>query len=224
MADPEHVAKMKDRIIQYYEKMWQLRSDQHDHKEICAWGGLVLYVLFAGTVSLMDLPEKHNILFMHILTLFVIIVFVVVCCYISNQLKLKDHSGAHLTTASLFLSELISEEKTEDELNEYLEIKDIGKADLQCELAFPEKFLRKSLEIKGKGRGFQDATRYMIYGILILVTILVLSAKWANVIWTDETLHLSDNHNCVCDLPQRKCKLQRNKRNHRHMKRDMRQR
>jgi hypothetical protein len=161
----------------------------------------VLYVIFAGTVNMVHLPDKHEIPAMSILTLCVIILSGLACRYIKTQLKLKDIAGAQSATASIILSELISEDKNGDELEKYLEIKNgdelkndeklkkyfgvkaNGDLNFQSAYAFPTEFVKKSIKLDDKGHGFQDTTRSMIYGILILVTILSLTVKWLNVFW-----------------------------------------
>ena len=173
---------MKDNIIQYYENTRKYYGTYHNFKELSAWGGLVLYVIFAGTVNMVDLPDKHKILAMHILTLFVITISILVYRYISTQLKLKDSGGAYAATALIFLSELISGEKTEDELKKYMKIEKSNDKGIQSPHVLPKIFFEKSKEMNKEGRGFQDKIRTAIYGILILVTILVLVLKWANTL------------------------------------------
>ena len=173
---------MKDKIIQYYENTRQYYGAYHNHKEISAWAGLALYVLFAGLVNWVSLPDKYKIPAVIILTLFVIAVLILVYRYISTQIKLKDIGGAYVAAALIFLSELISEEKTKEELKEYMKIEDSADTNAQSPYVLPKIFLKKSAIQNTRGRGFQDTTRSMIYGILILVTILVLSVKWANAL------------------------------------------
>jgi len=173
---------MKDKIIQYYENTRQYYGTYHNHKEVSAWAGLVLYVLFAVLVNSVSLPDKYKILTVHILTLFVITVSILVYRYISTQIKMKDLAGAYAATAFIFLSELISEEKSEDELKQYLKIEESADKSAQSSYVLPNVFLKKSAIMNKRGRGFQDTTRSMIYGILILVTILVLVVKWGNAL------------------------------------------
>jgi hypothetical protein len=87
---------MKDKIIQYYENTRQYYGAYHNHKEIAAWAGLVLFVMFAGLVNWVRLPDKHKILAVHILTFFVITIFILVYRYISAQIKMKDSAGGLL--------------------------------------------------------------------------------------------------------------------------------
>ncbi len=173
---------MKDNIIQYYESTRKYYGTYHNHKEVSAWAGLVLYVLFAGIVNGVSLPDKYKILAVHILTFFVIIVLILVYRYISSQIKMKDLGGAHAATAFFFLSELITEEKKEEELKQYMKIEESPDESAQSPHVLPKIFLKKSAKLNTKGRGFQDTTRAMIYGILILVTILVLAVKWINAL------------------------------------------
>jgi hypothetical protein len=74
---------LKNQIIQYYENTRKYYGTYHNFKELSAWGGLVLYVIFAGTVNAVKLPDKHEVLAMCILTVFMIIVSILVYRYIS---------------------------------------------------------------------------------------------------------------------------------------------
>ena len=173
---------MKDKVIQYYENTRQYYGTYHNHKEVSAWAGLALYVLFTGLVNWISLPDKYKIASVHILTAFVIFVSILVYRYISTQIKMKDLAGAYAATSAVFLSELISDEKSEDELKKYMEVEESADTSAQSMHVLPKKFLRKSEILNTRGRGFQDTTRSMIYGILILVTILVLVVKWVQAL------------------------------------------
>ena len=173
---------MKDKVVQYYENTRQYYGTYHNHKEVSAWAGLALYVLFAGIVNWVRLPDKFKITIVVVLTVFVILVFILVYRYISTQIKMKDLAGAYAGTSSVFLSELISGEISEDELKQYIEIEDSADTSAQSKHVLPKKFLKKSEILNTRGRGFQDTTRSMIYGILFLVTILVLVVKWGQAL------------------------------------------
>ena len=69
---------MKDKVIQYYENTRQYYGTYHNHKEVSAWAGLALYVLFTGLVNWISLPDKYKIASVHILTAFVIFVSILV--------------------------------------------------------------------------------------------------------------------------------------------------
>lgn len=169
---------MKEKVIQYYENTRQFYGIYHNHKEISAWAALALYVLFGTLIILVEAPENYKIFATSVLTLLVLSVLGLVYRYISAQLKLKDMASSYVAAAFVFLSGLISEEKNEEELKRYLEIKESSDTSAQSSHVLPFIFLEKAKILNKRGRGFQDTTRAMIYGILILITVVVIAEKW----------------------------------------------
>lgn len=90
---------MKDYIIKYYDSAQSYYGTYHNHKEVSAWAGLVLHVLFLGFVNRIE-ATKH---FYTEVTLSIIgvslLVSVLTYRYISNQFKMKDQAGAHAGAA-----------------------------------------------------------------------------------------------------------------------------
>ena len=105
---------------------------------------------------------------------------------------MKDSGGNYAATAFIFLSELISEEKTEEKLKEYMKIEESKDKNMQSSHVLPKIFFEKSEEMNTKGCGLKDKIRTSIYGILILVTISVLMLKWAKILWANEALYHAD--------------------------------
>ena len=173
---------MKNNIIQYYENTRLYYGTYHNHKEVSAWAGLALYVLFVGLVNWVILPDKYMLLSLIILSVFVIVVSILVYRYISAQIEMKDLAGAYSATAFIFLSELIAKDMNEEELKKYMNIEDSADTKAQSSHVLPKIFLLKSEIMNTRGRGFQDTTRSMIYSILILVTVLILVVKWINIL------------------------------------------
>ncbi|MCI5191874.1 MAG: hypothetical protein D3919_07730 [Candidatus Electrothrix sp. AW5] len=173
---------MKDKVIEYYENTRQYYGTYHNHKEISAWAALALYIVFASLINGITLPIKLKIESASILTVFVLAVAILVYRYISTQIKMKDMAAAHAATAFLFLSEILSDDKNNNELIEYLKIEESDDTSVQSSHVLPRKFLKKSKVLNIRGRGFQDTTRSMIYSILFLVTLLVIFVKWYHVL------------------------------------------
>ena len=173
---------MKEMIIQYYENTRSYYGTYHNHKELSAWAALVLYILFASLINWIKLPDNLKIFTAILLTVFVCAVAILVYRYISTQIKLKDIAGAHAATASIFLSELIISDKSDEELKNYMAIEESADTSVQSSHALPKIFLKKSEIMNTRGCVFQDTTRSMIYSILILVTGLVIIIKWCHAV------------------------------------------
>ena len=174
---------MKQEVISYYENTRQYYRSYHDHKEVSAWAGLVLYMVFIGVVNWIKIPNKNEILIMTLVSIFVIVISILVYRYISTQIKMKDLAGAYAATSFVFLSEIIQNEQIgNNELIDYLKISESADTNAQSNHVLPKIFLNKSVILNTRGRGFQDRTRSMIYGILISVTIFILIIKWWNIL------------------------------------------
>ncbi|WP_109831822.1 hypothetical protein [Reichenbachiella versicolor] len=173
----------KDQIIDFYKSTNQYYANYHNHKETSAWAGLVLYMAFAGLINLFKIPVQSQIEITILISFFVVAITVFVYRYISIQLKMKDRAGAYSAAAFSFLNELMTNKKlTESELVQYLEIEESEDTIAQSSHVLPKKFLKKSRVLNTRGRGFQDQTRTMIYGILFAICFLTLTLKfWALV-------------------------------------------
>jgi len=173
---------MKQKIIEYYENTRQYYGTYHNHKEVSAWAGLALYVLFASLINWVRLPDAFKIIGASVITASVLAVASLVYRYISTQLKMKDLAGAYAAAAFSFLTELIVSDKNDEQLKNYLRVEESADTNAQSIHVLPEIFLKKSKVLNTRGRGFQDTTRSMIYGILILVTVLVIVVKWGQAV------------------------------------------
>ncbi|MBU4308102.1 MAG: hypothetical protein L6428_15870 [Candidatus Aminicenantes bacterium] len=173
---------MKEKVIEYYENTRQYYGTYHNHKELSAWGGLALYVLFASLINWVRLPDTCKTVWALGLTVSVLVGVILVYRYISTQLEMKDLAGAYAAAAFLFLADLIVSDKDDKELREYLRVEESTDTHAQSSHVLPEIFLKKAKILNTRGRGFQDTTRSMIYGILILVTVLIIAIKWGQTI------------------------------------------
>ena len=173
---------MRDKLIDYYENCRSHYTTYHNHKEISAWAGLALFVFFAGFVNLIKVPETLKFEGALIVTLLVCVVALLVFRYISAQLEMKDVGGSYVAAAIAFITDLISGEISDEKLHEYLHVKESPDLKAQSRHVLPQKFIEKAEVLNTRGRGFQDTTKAMIYGILALVAMLLITSKWIQVL------------------------------------------
>ncbi len=64
----------KRKVEEYYENTRKYYASYHNHKETSAWAGLILYVVFCGTITKVEAPIKNICLFNIFLSFLVIIV------------------------------------------------------------------------------------------------------------------------------------------------------
>jgi len=173
---------MRENVIKYYESSRTHYTTYHNHKELSAWAGLILFVFFAGFINLMKLPVGFEVDAAITITVFVLIVSVLVFRYISNQLEMKDLGGAYVAASIAFTTDLITGNITDEELDEYMKVEESPDVQAQSRHVLPYKFLKKAKVLNSRGRGFQDTTKHMIYGILFIVSLLLVASKWGQVI------------------------------------------
>ncbi len=173
---------MKDYIIKYYDSAQSYYGTYHNHKEVSAWAGLVLHVLFLGFISRIEAPKHYY----HEVNISVIgvafLVSVLTYRYISNQLKMKDQAGAHAGAAKFLLAKVMLEDESKIDPKWYLEVEDSDDLDAQSSHVLPAKMLTKSRALNTRARGFQDRTKNMIYAILFLSSVFVVAIRCVDVI------------------------------------------
>ncbi len=169
---------MKEKIIKYYEDLGNNYAGYHNHKEISAWGGLVLFVLFAGFISKINLVKGFEIESVVLFTFIILFITWVVYRYISTQLEMKDIGGAYVAASMILINELIKGDFNNNELNNYLIVEEASDTKAQSRHVLPQKLLKKAEVLNTRGRSFQDTTRTMIYCILFLISFLMIVSVW----------------------------------------------
>lgn len=172
---------MKKDLIVYYADTSKYYATYHNHKEICAWAGLVLYVLFLGLVTRADIPPEHKLITTRAVTAPVLLVTLLVFFYIRNQLEMKDLGGALSGAAGRLLLEIIRTEESKLKLDDYLSVGGSPDTNAQSSYVLPKRLRDLANELNKGGRGFQDRTRSMIYGLLALSTVTIIGLKWIGI-------------------------------------------
>lgn len=153
----------------------------HNHKEISAWAGLALHVLFCGFILSANTPQNHQFLAKGILTGIVLFVAIFVFSYVRNQLKLKDLAADISGAAEYLLVEIILKEDSELDPKYYMRINEENVDNkVQFGLTLPDRLLKEGDRLKEdrKAKKYQKMTRWMLYALLLLSTISVIGIKW----------------------------------------------
>ena len=174
---------MKEYLLKYYADTCQYYGTYHNHKEISAWAGLALHVLFCGLIiTRTDIPANLWLSTTLALTVAVILVAFFAFRYIWNQLEMKDRAGALAGAAGFLLVEILRTEESKLNPDDYLLVVESADTKAQSSHVLPDRLLKKADVLNTRGRGFQDRTRWMIYILLALSTISVIGLKWIVVI------------------------------------------
>lgn len=169
---------MKKYLADYYENTRSQYQTYHNHKEICAWGGLVLYVLFCGFVVKAEVPSNLQLLASALITVLVFVAAWFVFRYVQNQLAMKDRGGALAAAAAFLLAEILRTDDSKLKADDYLVIVESSDTKATTQHTLPRRLLEKADILNTRARGFQDQTKRMIYTLLALSTVSFIGLKW----------------------------------------------
>lgn len=175
---------MRQLLVDYYENTRQYYGRYHDHKEISAWGGLALLVLFCGLVVSADTPHNYETIAAVGSTVFLLLAAFFVFLYIQNQLSMKDLGGAYSAAATHLLAEIILKQEGNLDAESYLKQGEKRNANTKAQSShiLPERLLAEANTINATARGYQDTTRWMMYALLLLSTVSAIAVKWMLVL------------------------------------------
>jgi hypothetical protein len=171
---------MKNYLVSYYDNTRQYYGQYFNHKEISAWSGVVLYVLYCQLVIKIEFPKSNILISFVATTLFILLVVLVVYIYIQNQLKMKDVAGAHAAAATFLLAEIIQLDEEDINVEHYMGVEESSDTQGKSWHVLPVVLLKKTEVINKRGRKLQDKTRWMVYSLLFLSTLLTVSFLWLN--------------------------------------------
>lgn len=169
---------MKQFLVDYYANTTQYYGTYHNHKEVSAWAGLALHVLFCGLIIRADTPAHLMLITTTGLTVAVLVVAYTAFRYIENQLEMKDRAGALAGAAGFLLAEILRTDESKLKADDYLLVSESSDTQAQSSHVLPDRLLKKADVLNTRGRGFQDRTRAMVYALLALSTLSVIGLKW----------------------------------------------
>ena len=169
---------MKKDLLDYFKALMDYYGKYHQHKELSAWAGLVLHILFCTVAIRFALPATSKLVAFIALVLAVLVVAVLAYLYIRNQLEMKDCGGALAGAAIFFLTEILCADEKSLKREKYVTPpQDSAHTRAQAHHVLPKAMLDKAKILNTRGRGFQDRTRWLIYGLLVVSTFAVVGLK-----------------------------------------------
>jgi len=169
---------MKNYLVEYYDNTSQYYGSYHNHKEISAWAGLVLHMLFCQSIIQVGLPQNQKIIGAASYSIVMFIAALFVFLYIQNQLLMKDRAGALAGAAKYILAEIIQKEEQDLDVSHYMAIEESSDVHAQSSHVLPHILLSKSEVMNIRARGFQDKTKWMVYTLLWFSACLTIGFKW----------------------------------------------
>lgn len=168
-------------LFDYFKALMDRQGKYHDHKEVSAWAGLVLHLLFCFAMLRVEIPKTSGYLGLVFVVVAVFAAAYVAFKYIRNQLELKDRAGSLTAAATYYMSKMVSD--SEGALDEPLTpIKQSADTQMQSSHVLSQSFDEKARWLNTQGRGAQDATRRYTYGLLITVSVFVIVFKFVQVL------------------------------------------
>jgi len=138
-------------------------------------------VITTGLVTRIELPSNHEIAASVFLSALVLVIYGLVYSHIENQLEMKDLGGANVAAALWFMNQALNENFSKSEMDDILKIKAVAEDQAQAKIILPSKFIDKANQLNTRARGFQDKTRNLIYGLMLIFSLFSLSSLWINV-------------------------------------------
>jgi len=165
--------RTKAEILKYLADTRSHYAAYHNHKEVSAWAGVVLYVVFAVQVAFARDEMFKSKPIVYAACLLSVVFFLIILAYLKTQFRLR-RDAANYVAALLYLgveylgkddATLKKEEKDED-MRWILEAKhDVGH---HSEQVLPKLVLTKALEMDDVGHGDRKKLEAAAYGIVVL--------------------------------------------------------
>lgn len=163
----------ENQLLDYFKAIADRQGKYHDHKEVSAWAGLVLHLIFCGALLRVDVPTKCPQLAFLLVFVAVLLAALFSYLYIRKQLDLKDIAGSQAAAATYFMSSMAT--SVDGELHEPLTpIKQSTDTKFQWKHVMPASFVEKSDWLNTQGKGAHDATRVYVYLLLITASIFIV--------------------------------------------------
>ena len=166
----------RELTFRFYEATVAMYEAAHNHKELSAWGGLVLEVVVCGMILGIELGVDVGVLELTVLTALLAAVTVLVLRYVLNQLEQKDINGAVSVAATAILRE-IAKENSETIDDKYLDLPNIGRHTYQFTTSLPAYLQDKAKLANRLGKG-KKITRQMIVGLVISIPLGTTLLLW----------------------------------------------
>jgi hypothetical protein len=93
----------------YFKEIRTHYSSYHNHKEMMAWSGLVLYLITTGSITSAAIQLKPS------WVLLVIITFLILS-FIRNQLEMKDLGGSFVAASMWYMAQILNNNFSTKEL------------------------------------------------------------------------------------------------------------
>jgi hypothetical protein len=177
MDTTDQLINMKKNVIDFYENTRQLNSVYHNHKEVSAWAGLVLYGVVSTLIISLPIPKINSLLMTLGLLAAQCFFLALFTMFTYNQLRMKNVANNFVAASTRLLSDIILEKDHEFKAEKYMRVEPSGHTHSQQDHTLPTLLLKKAKDFDSKGKGFHNTTVFTIVGLYIFMTILVLFCR-----------------------------------------------
>jgi hypothetical protein len=180
MADPEPLASVtRTDILKYISDTRGHYMTYHNHKEVSAWAGVVLYVLATAQIALVKKEALATPRAAVALTTFVAILFGLVLVYLKTQFDLRREAANYVGALHYLNVEYLTTEFNADHWQLIpLAQWHCVKTKSQSRLVLPARVKELALAINQHGQKSRIRLQYAAYSIVILATFAVLIRLW----------------------------------------------
>ena len=164
----------KDKLLlDYLKALMDRQGKYHDHKEISAWAGIVLYFVFCAAVLRAEVSAPPRVLEFAVIAVTVFAAAIFATLYIRKQLELKDVAGSQAGAATYYMTKLVT--SNTGQLDEPLTaIEQSTDTEMQSPHVLPGSFVKKAKWLNTQGRCAQAKTRLFTYLLLWTASLFVV--------------------------------------------------
>jgi hypothetical protein len=167
----------KDKLmLDYLKALLDRYGKYHDHKEVSAWAGIVLYFVFCAVVLHLEVSAPPHVIEFGTITVAVFVTAILATLYIRKQLELKDVAGSYVAAATYYMTKIVTSEagRLDEPLTAIAQSTD---TEIQSSHVLSDSFLTKAKWLNTQGRCAQIKTRWFTYSLLWTATLFVVTYK-----------------------------------------------
>jgi hypothetical protein len=174
-------APTKSEILKYLSDTCDRYSTYQNHKEVSAWGGIVLYVVLMAQIAFIKNEALNSQRVMWLLHIVIVILLVAVIIYLRTQLHLRRKASDYVAALSYLSAECLGMDDTEIDPKDWRVIPPEewdSTTEFQSTLTLPQRVNDLALVVRNVGRRSRYQLEIATYCIVALAFFAALARLW----------------------------------------------
>lgn len=163
-------------LMDYLKALLDRYGKYHDHKEISAWAGIVLYFVFCAAILRVEVSTPPRVLEFVVVAVTVFVTAIFAALYIRKQLELKVVASSYAAAATFYMTQMVTSEtgQPDEPLTAIAQSTD---TEIQSPHVLSDSFEKKAKWLSTQGSCAQAKTRRFTYSLLWTATLFVVTYK-----------------------------------------------